>query len=58
MQGHAGSQKLLGYQLYLCLAWLKSEGLIKQHGRRGYSINDLDTFGDRVQRAWDELETK
>jgi len=26
------------YQVYLCLAWLRSEDLVIQHGRQGYSI--------------------
>jgi hypothetical protein len=33
------------YQAYLCLAWLRAEQLIVQHGRRGYSlraVGDLD----------------
>ena len=56
LQDHADSQKLPGYQLYLCLAWLKSEGLIKQHGRKGYSVKERVTFEDRLQQAWDDLE--
>jgi hypothetical protein len=26
------------YQAYLCLAWLRKEGLVLQHGRQGYSV--------------------
>jgi hypothetical protein len=26
------------YQTYLCLAWLRKQGLVLQHGRQGYSV--------------------
>ena len=26
------------YQSYVCLAWLKSAGVVTQHGRQGYSV--------------------
>ena len=28
------------YQVYLCLAWLRAEKLIVQHGRQGYTLPD------------------
>jgi hypothetical protein len=57
LHNHQDEQKLPGYQLYLCLAWLKSAGLIKQHGRKGYSIADAENFDKRVEEAWSSLET-
>jgi len=33
--------ELPAYQAYVCLAWLKSIGGVKQHGRQGYSINNI-----------------
>jgi hypothetical protein len=26
------------YQTYLCVAWLRQEGLLRQHGRDGYTL--------------------
>ena len=40
------------YQAYLVLAWLRSAGVVVQHGRQGYSLEkgtDLDAV---VERQW------
>jgi len=47
-----------GYQLYLCLGWLKSLGLIRQHGRKGYSPRDPESLQNAVQRAWEDLPAR
>ncbi len=43
------------YQAYLCLAWLRVEALIEQHGRQGYSLPRPDQLGDLVGERWEEL---
>lgn len=41
-----------GYQAYVWLAWLRSEGLVKQHGRQGYSVLKPATFDRDVEGAF------
>lgn len=40
-----------GYQAYVWLAWLRSAGLVKQHGRQGYSVVKAATFEHDVDQA-------
>lgn len=42
------------YQTYLCLAWLRENRLLNQHGRQGYTVADPKSFGRRVAEAWDQ----
>lgn len=44
-----------GYQAYVWLAWLRSAGLVKQHGRQGYSIVKPATFEEDVNLAFAEV---
>lgn len=43
------------YQSYLALAWLRSVGLIAQHGRQGYSIRETENPHDLVSEKWNDL---
>jgi len=46
------------YQSYVCLAWLKSSGLVTQHGRQGYSLPkgiELEKSGEAL---WVGLPTR
>jgi hypothetical protein len=43
------------YQAYLCLAWLRSEQLVEQHGRQGYSIRRPDQLTASVEEHWGRL---
>lgn len=52
---HSDDSEIPGYQLYLTLAWLKSLGLLKQHGRKGYSIATPESFEADVEKAWSDL---
>jgi len=52
---HDGEGQILSYQLYLCLAWLKSLGLMRQHGRKGYSVVAPDSMEADVEKAWSDL---
>jgi len=53
---HDDEQQVPSYQLYLCLAWLKRTRLIKQHGRKGYSLVSPDSFVSDVEEAWNNME--
>jgi hypothetical protein len=43
------------YQGYLCLAWLRSEGLIESHGRQGYTISNTESLSKGVEDRWQAL---
>ncbi len=44
------------YQVYLCLAWLRSIGAVEQRGRKGYTRNGLEgNLSEVVSTAWDSL---
>lgn len=43
------------YQVYLTLAWLRSLGLVDQHGRQGYSITKSKELVANVDGAWHSL---
>ncbi|MBC8217895.1 MAG: hypothetical protein H8E73_05465 [Planctomycetes bacterium] len=55
LRSHGDKQKIPGYQLYLCLGWLKRVGLVKQRGRKGYSVIESDSIMENVERHWLEL---
>lgn len=40
------------YQVYLSLAWLRAVGLVKQHGRQGYSLSGQGKLKDLVDAKW------
>lgn len=46
------------YQAYLCVGWLKTEGLLEQHGRQGYTIPKDVAINRDMQRAWTELPAR
>jgi len=43
------------YQVYVCLAWLRHEGLIEQNGRQGYRIVQPIHFQEAVNRQWEAI---
>jgi hypothetical protein len=43
------------YQSYVCLAWLKSAGLVTQHGRQGYSLPKGIVLQKSVEALWANL---
>ena len=45
------------YQVYLCLAWMRTEGLVKQHGRQGYSLASGANLRPRVRQSIRETST-
>ena len=44
------------YQAYLCLAWLRSEGLILPQGRQGYTMKNNENFVSNVESRWRALK--
>jgi hypothetical protein len=46
------------YQAYLCLAWLRSEKKIEQHGRQGYSLPDPEDLPALVGKCWDGMRRR
>jgi hypothetical protein len=46
------------YQSYVCLAWLKSSGLVTQHGRQGYSLPKGIELEKSVEALWVDLPTR
>jgi hypothetical protein len=38
LKSSSDGAEIPSYQVYLCLAWLRHEGLVLQHGRQGYSV--------------------
>lgn len=46
------------YQSYVCLAWLKSAGLVIQHGRQGYSLPKGTDLEKSVETHWTNLPTR
>lgn len=43
------------YQAYAALAWFKASGLIRPHGRRGYSAKSQETLPGKLPSAWERL---
>jgi hypothetical protein len=46
------------YQSYVCLAWLKSAGLVIQHGRQGYSLPKGIQLEKSVETLWANLPAR
>ena len=46
------------YQAYVCLSWLKSVGLVTQHGRQGYSLPKGTELAKAVESQWANLPTR
>jgi hypothetical protein len=47
-----------GYQAYVCLGWLKSESLVRQHGRRGYTVPDPRKLVAAVESRFQKLPAR
>lgn len=55
LERHLATNNVPGYQAYAWLAWLRSAGLVTQHGRQGYSVIKAATFETDIERALVEL---
>lgn len=47
-----------GYQVYLCLAWFRSEELVEQEGRQGYRVPSPQNLDQRIAEKWENLTEK
>jgi len=54
----ANGSPIPDYQAYLCLAWLRSAGLVNQHGRQGYSVPKGVDLEKSVEAQWANLLTR
>ncbi len=43
------------YQAYVALAWLKTQGLVRQRGRSGYTLRTGLHLRDAVVASWSNL---
>jgi len=51
-----GGEEIPNYQAYLCVAWLRCIGVIKQQGRDGYAICcELPELAKRIDGEWEKL---
>ena len=46
------------YQVYLCVAWLRSVGIVTQYGRQGYSLAATDDLNGTAALYWRQLPTR
>lgn len=51
----ADGSELPTYQIYVALAWLRSVGLVEQHGRQGYSVRKGQHLSTKVEEEWNNL---
>jgi hypothetical protein len=47
----------VSYQIYAALGWLTQLGLVRRHGRSGYSVPSPATICDDASKAWAALAT-
>jgi len=50
--------ELPDYQAYLCLAWVRTVGLVKQHGRQGYSLGKNGNLVQAAEALWQQLPSR
>jgi len=50
-----GGQEVPSYQAYLCLAWLRKEGLVLMRGRQGYTVPRPEQIDRSVAECWQRL---
>jgi hypothetical protein len=51
-------EEIPAYQAYVCLAWLRSIGLIDQNGRQGYSLSNAASLFQQIDDEWNRLPSK
>ena len=44
------------YQVYLAIAWLRTEGVLRQHGREGYILLVTENSAQTFAECWEALE--
>jgi hypothetical protein len=58
LQNPSEESEVPSYQVYLCLAWLRTTGLLFQHGRQGYSMTHPSRFETEVANHWQRILLK
>jgi hypothetical protein len=58
LKDSAGGSDIPDYQTYLTLAWLRTVGLVTQHGRQGYSLPPDSNLERESDRQWAELKAR
>jgi hypothetical protein len=58
LKDQADGTEIPDYQAYLTLAWLRSVGLIMQHGRQGYSLLEGADLERETDRQWNDLKPR
>lgn len=51
----ADDTAILGYQVYVVVAWLRAEGLLVPHGRHGFSKSADADLSHAVRELWESL---
>jgi len=54
LKAEDGSE-ISNYQVYVSLAWLRKIEAVKQNGRQGYTVMNLDAIFDKIDAAWSGL---
>lgn len=54
----ADGSRVPDYQVYLCLAWLKTIGFLTQHGRQGYSLTTRAPIEPLIETHWAALPAR
>jgi len=55
---NSDGEEVPSYQSYLCLAWLRELGLVRQHGRQGYSVKPRIDLRREATMAWEALSAR
>jgi hypothetical protein len=49
--------RVISYQAYVALGWFVESGLLRKHGRSGYSVPCPATVVEDAQKAWNSLSS-
>lgn len=47
--------RIPAYQVYLCIGWMKRSGVLRQHGRKGYTVTNAVNLPVNVNKLWEQL---
>jgi hypothetical protein len=54
----SNERRVPDYQVYLCLAWFRQLGFVKQHGRQGYSVASKAPIEFLLESNWGNLPVR
>jgi hypothetical protein len=55
--GKTQNEIVLGYQVYVAIAWLRSTKILEVSGRQGYFRTNTGSIVDRIVQMWEQLAT-